>query len=282
MNITRTTVKTKDGTDVKMKIFDTDSTPKGVVLISHGFGEYIDMYDPFIDNLTEAGYACVIFDQRGHGEDSNVAKRQGVIPGYEYCMDDIDVIRAAISKLYPEVPVILYGHSMGGNIVANYLINKNQNDFVGAVLETPWLRLYKPQPKVVEGLAKVLGVISNKFAIVNKLRRHEVVRPLEGHKTITDFPYYHNRISFRLFAAITKAGEYAIANADKITIPTLLICAEDDLVVCPDAIKEFGTNANPNMTVKIYDDAYHAIHADLASVRYVPDLIEFLDELVTV
>ena len=279
MKITRTTIKTKDGTDVKTKIFGTDDAPKGVVLISHGFGEYIDMYDPFIDNLTEAGYACVIFDQRGHGEDSKVTKMQGVIPGYESFMDDIDVIRAEISQLYPEVPVILYGHSMGGNIVANYLINKDQNAFVAAVLETPWLRLYKPQPKVVEGFAKMVGKISGKLGIVNKLRRHEVVRPLEGHKTITDFPYYHNRISFRLFAAITQAGEYAIANADKITIPTLLICAEDDLVVCPDAIKEFGTNANPNMTVKIYDDAYHAIHADLASVRYVPDLIEFLNEL---
>ena len=279
MKITRTTVKTKDGIDIKTKLFDADDAPKGVILISHGFGEYIDMYDPFIDNLTEAGYTCVIFDQRGHGEDSKVAKMQGVIPGYEYFMDDIDTVRAEIGKLYPETPVILYGHSMGGNIVANYLINKNQNAFVGAVLETPWLRLYKPQPKVVEGLAKVLGAISSKFAIVNKLRRHEVVRPLEGHKTITDFPYYHNRISFRLFAAITKAGEYAIANANKITIPTLLICAEDDLVVCPDAIKEFGTNANPNMTVKIYDDAYHAIHADLASVRYVPDLIEFLNNI---
>ena len=282
MNITKKIITTEAGVDVKVKIFNVDGQTKGVVLISHGFGEYIDMYDPFIDNLTEAGYACVIFDQRGHGEESKSTKTQGVIQGYEYFLDDIDAIRSEVGEMYPQVPVILYGHSMGGNIVANYLINRNQDAFAGAVLETPWLRLYKPQPKVVEGLAKVLGSISNKLAIINKLRRHEVVRPLEGHKTITDFPYYHNRISFRLFAGITKAGEYAIANADKITIPTFLICAEDDMVVCSNAIKEFGARANTNMTVKIYDDAYHAIHADMASERYIPDLIEFLDELITV
>lgn len=279
MEITKITVQTKDGTSIKTKIFNVGDKPKGVILISHGFGEYIDMYDPFIENLTSANYACIIFDQRGHGEDSKVAKTQGVIPGYEYFLDDIDVIRAKIGKLYPLVPVILYGHSMGGNIVANYLINRNQNAFVGAVLETPWLRLYKPMPKVVDGVAKVLGSISSKFAKINKLKRHEVVRPLKGAKTITDYPYYHNRISFRLFAGITKAGEYAIANASKITIPTLLICAEDDMVVCPKAIKEFGSNANANMTVKLYDDAYHAIHADLAASRYVADLLEFLDNL---
>ena len=279
MSITMITVKTKDGADVKTKIFDTVGEAKGVVLISHGFGEYIDMYDPLISDLTSAGFVGVIFDQRGHGKDSKESKRQGVIPGYEYFMDDIEAVRAKIGELYPQMPVVLYGHSMGGNIVANYLISKNQNDFVGAVLETPWFRLYKPQPRIVEWLAKILGGISGKFAIINKLRRHEVVRPLPDSSALTDFPYYHNRISFRLFAGITKAGEVAIANADKITIPTLLICAEDDMVVCPDAIKEFGTNANTNMTVKIYDDAYHAIHADLAATRYIPDLIEFLNNL---
>ena len=279
MEIKKITVKTKDGTNVKTKIFDVEGTPVGVVIISHGFGEYIDMYDPFIENLTKANYACVIFDQRGHGEDSNVAKTQGEIPGYEYFLDDIDAIRAKMDELYPQVPVILYGHSMGGNIVASYLINRNQAAFAGAVLETPWLRLYKPMPKVLEGLAKVLGDISSKFAKVNELRRHEVVRPLAGHKTITDFPHYHNRISFRLFAGVTKAGEYAIANAKKITIPTMLICANNDMVVCPEAIKEFGANANSNVELKVYDDAYHAIHADLASVRYIPDLIEFLNKL---
>ena len=279
MEITKITVKTKDGANVRTKIFNISGEPKGVILISYGFGEYIDMYDPFIENLTNDNYVCIIFDQRGHGKASKVAKTQGIIPSYECFLDDIDAIRAKIDELYPQVPVILYGHSMGGNIVANYLIKRNQNAFAGAVLETPWLRLYKPMPKVVEGVAKVLGNISGKFAIVNELKRHEVVRPLEGAKTITDYPYYHNRISFRLFTGITEAGEYAIANADKITIPTLLICAEDDMVVCPNAIKEFGNNANANMTMKIYDDAYHAIHADLASVRYVADLIEFLNKL---
>ena len=280
MEIKKITVKTKDGMNVKTKIFDIEGTPKGVVVISHGFGEYIDMYDPFIEHLTSANYTCVIFDQRGHGEDSKIAKAQGVIPGYEYFLDDIDAIRAKVGELYPQVPVILYGHSMGGNIVTSYLMNRNQNAFVGAVLETPWLRLYKPMPKAVEGLAKVLGKISGRFAKINKLRRHEVVRQLPGSKAITDYPYYHNRISFRLFAEVTKAGESAIVNAKKITIPTMLICAENDMVVCPDAIKEFGANANSNMKLKVYDDAYHAIHADLASVRYTPDLIDFLNELV--
>lgn len=272
-------VRTKDGTKVKMKLFDINS-PKGIVVISHGFGEYIDMYDPFITALVAANYACVIFDQRGHGEESHKAKTQGEIPGYEYLLDDIDAIRAKVEELYPLIPVILYGHSMGGNIVANYLIARNQNAFSAAVLETPWLRLYKPMPKAVEGLAKVLGKISGKFAKVNKLRRHEVVRQPEGSPNIDDYPHYHNRISFRLFAEITRSGEFAIANAKKITIPTMLICAADDMIVCPDAVKEFGTNAGANVELKIYDDAYHAIHADLAAKRYIPDLINFLDGII--
>ena len=41
--------------------------PKAVLQLVHGMAEHKERYIPFMNYLSEAGYACVICDLRGHG-----------------------------------------------------------------------------------------------------------------------------------------------------------------------------------------------------------------------
>lgn len=272
----------KDKKSIHAIIFssNTDLDPKGILIVCHGFGEHIMMYKEFAQYLTDNNYACVIYDQRGHGEMDNISDRSkkfGIIPNYKSFLDDIDVISNTIMSLHPGVPLILYGHSMGGNIAVNYLLNKDQHRFKCAILETPWLRLYRPFPDFVVTVARILAKLSPKLAITNKLNVNDITRDKQRKNEIKDDELYHNRISFQMFVDITDAGEKAMKNATNLTIPTLLICAGEDKIVCAKAIKEFNDETNSNVSLKRYEDAYHAVHSDINKKTYFEDITKFLD-----
>jgi len=247
----------------------------------HGFGEYAMMYRHVCETFAGAGYACAIYDQRGHGEMPEVdrakrKKRLGVLKDYGLFLDDVEAAKNKISELYPGVPLILYGHSMGGNIAANYAIKNAEGGFAKLILEAPWLRLKTPKPRALVFASRALGKVSHKLAVRDKL----VLEILTHDETVVEAmrndTTYHNRISFKIFAQLTDAGEYAIFNADKIYVKTLVLCSGNDLVVCPDAEREFARKAS----AELYEDknAFHALHNEAEPSRQsaFDAMLEFL------
>lgn len=96
----------------------------GVVQIVHGMAEYIERYEAFAQYLTDRGFVVTGEDHLGHGE--SVA--EGELYGY-FCeqdpatvlVRDVHRLKKLTQELYPGVPYILMGHSMGSFIVRNYL-----------------------------------------------------------------------------------------------------------------------------------------------------------------
>ena len=90
-------------------------SPKAVVVIVHGMAEYAVRYDRFAGELNENGYAAIALDLRGHG-----LSIQDGLKGYFAAKDgwrvverDIKTLVDEAKKRYPDVPVVLFGHSMG-------------------------------------------------------------------------------------------------------------------------------------------------------------------------
>jgi len=262
-------VKAHDGVNLRVAHIKPSTKPLGVIQIVHGFGEGLVHYEEVVTFFSNNGYACVIHDQRGFGEMPNLSPKQrekvrGVVPGYNYLLEDIKTLREQINLWYPGLPIILFGHSMGGNIAANYLLNNNE--YEKAILEAPWLRLYKPLPKIATPLARLLGKISKNITVSANLN-------------VDDGPHtddvFHDRMSLRLYAAVVRAGEYAIKNAANISIPTLLLCPDMDKLVCPKAIREFAANANKNVVLVDYPEGNHCLHADVIKEKVLADMLDF-------
>lgn len=98
--------------------------PKAVVQLSHGMCEYIGRYDDFAAYLCDAGYAVCGNDHLGHGETSS---GKGGVDGYfgkkdgrEYVLEDLHTMNETAHREYPELPVILFGHSMGSFLARAY------------------------------------------------------------------------------------------------------------------------------------------------------------------
>ena len=140
--------------------------PKAVVLIVHGMGEYGRRYERFvIPRLLDHGFSVITYDQFGHG--TNPGKK-GHHPGYEYLLESIDKCIDKSKQNFGDVPVVLYGHSMGGNVSLSYVLER-PGRIAGAVISSPFLRLSFDPPAWKLALGRMLGKILPSVTLANEI-----------------------------------------------------------------------------------------------------------------
>ena len=113
-----------------------DSKPRAVVQIAHGIAEYIDRYRPFMEFLADNGFVVAGNDHLGHGKSIRVPEEQGFFAekdGWWRVVDDMDKLHDIMSNEYPELPYVLFGHSMGSFLTRTYLI-KHPDKYDGVIL----------------------------------------------------------------------------------------------------------------------------------------------------
>jgi alpha-beta hydrolase superfamily lysophospholipase len=93
--------------------------PKALVCLVHGFAEHMGRYTHVAEYFNAQGYGLIGFDLRGHGQSGG---RRGHTPSYDDLIENIREMLALAAEKLEGLPLFLYGHSMGGNLVANYLI----------------------------------------------------------------------------------------------------------------------------------------------------------------
>lgn len=88
---------------------------RGIVLIVHGMAEHGARYQRFAEQLTDIGYATVAPDLRGHGATSKLNGLRGSFgsAGYLRVVQDLELLGHALDRMYPNVPIVALGHSMG-------------------------------------------------------------------------------------------------------------------------------------------------------------------------
>jgi alpha-beta hydrolase superfamily lysophospholipase len=255
---------------------------KGAVIVCHGFGEHTRLYKRLVDEFNAAGYVAVVYDQRGHGKytEKNGApcfKRQGVINDYRSVYDDFDAVAHTVHTLFPNLPICLYGHSMGGNIAVNCLLRQGAHECACVILESPWLDLHKAaKPGALTlRMVKPLGRLSRGIAKVNRLDFAQICDDPATQADMAQDEVYHNRMSMRLLSGILDGCAYAMANAAKLHTPLYMAYAAHEVIVCNDAIETF-VKACPSVTAKRYDSC-HAVHNCLCREGLFADMTAFLD-----
>lgn len=103
-----------------------DTAPKAVVQIAHGIVECIDRYDDFMMFLAENGFVVVGNDHLGHGKSIQKDEEKGFFAaknGWSYVVEDMLRLHERTKNEYPNIPYIMFGHSMGSFLTRTYMIN---------------------------------------------------------------------------------------------------------------------------------------------------------------
>lgn len=230
---------------------------KGVVCIVHGFNEHSTRYARAAAYLNNAGYAVLTYDEFGHGKTTG---KRGHAPSYEAFLDSVKTILDEAEKRYPTIKKFLWGHSMGGGIVLNYLLKRKPN-IAGAIATGPLLKLGFEPPAIKVMLAKLMVNIYPAFTESAALDSSAISRDKDEVKKYDADPYNHGKITAGTFLGFFEAGKWALENANQLRTPLLIMHGTADKLTSPDGSKEFVDRAPKTLiTSKFWDGFYHELH----------------------
>ncbi len=237
--------------------------PKAVVGIVHGMGEHSGRYNYVVDALTAAGISVVSYDQMGHGKTEG---KKGHVANYDMLLGCVGELSSKMMELVPAKPTFLLGHSMGGNVLLNYLLRRNPK-INGAIVSAPWLKLAFDPPAIQVKLAKVVSGILPGLVQSSKLDVNTISRDKAEVKRYVDDPLVHDKISTAFFVGVHEAGEWALDHAGDLKVPVLLYHGTGDKLTSHDASKAFAEKAGSNVTFNSLDGYYHESHNEAPEDR---------------
>ena len=126
------------------KIHGCRWTPEGevkaIVQIVHGIAEYVERYDDFANYLNRQGILVVAEDHMGHGKSICDVTPIGCFSGGWFAaVEDSCRLMQDTMKEFPQVPFVLFGHSMGSFMARTILAKYPESGIAAAIIcGTAW------------------------------------------------------------------------------------------------------------------------------------------------
>ena len=250
--------------------------PRLVILLVHGLGEHAGRYAHVARFFNEHGIAVLAADLPGHGR---AAGPRGHARGLKHLFQTVDQLMEEAARRYPGLPVVLYGHSMGGNVVLNYLLRRRPA-VAGVIATSAWIRLREPPPALKVAAGRVMQYVWPSLALPNGLDPMAISRDPEVVRAYQEDPLVHDRISAALGAGMLDAARYLDTWQGELSVPVLLMHGSDDRLTAWQGSSEFAERANGPVTFQLWQGGYHELHNDLQKEQVLRAMLEWLEQQV--
>jgi acylglycerol lipase len=250
------------------KVFDY------VIVIIHGIGEHIGRYVHVADYLNADGYAATGIDLYGHGLSDGP---RGTSKGIEFTFDYLSAFLNYVLFTYQK-PVILYGHSMGGGLVAG-LVLKRQPSVKGVIISSPALLIPGVtlfSKLIFKGLNALVPNLRISLALgINKPTHSKNVIAVFKNDKLT-----HSRMSIRLAYEMILNGEWCLENAGYLRIPALVIHGSKDALTSPAGSRLFAKKAPQQLIFfEEWTGGLHELHNEPEKDEILSIILDWLQVL---
>ncbi len=235
------------------EVFLPAGTPKGAVLITHGYAEHCGRYREVAHVIVNAGWAAMSYDVRGHGHSPGA---RGFIEHFDIYLDDFRAAVAAAKQLAPGAPLVALGHSHGGLITLRALASDKPPEITHAIVSSPYLELQLKVSPVKKLLAKVASRIAPSLNQPSGLRAEQLMQDPEKQAEWAADKLNFPTANARWYTEALEAQAFVAQHASKIRVPSTWLVGGADPLCVPAASKRIaGTMKNVT---------YH----DLAGLRH--------------
>ena len=253
--------------------YPTLGNTKAVITLVHGMGEHAMRYDHVAKFFNEHGCSVFTINLRGHGTSGG---KRGHTPDYDTLMSDLGLFLGHVGTTYPLVPVVLYGHSMGGNLVLNFLIRRNP-EIKAAVVTAPYLKLAFEPPSWKVALGKISAGILPTLSQSTGLETAALSRDPNVVAAYEKDALVHDRITSAFFVNVHFAGPFAIQHAKEIAVPTLVLHGTSDRLTSHKGSEELDQKSMENVEVRILEGWYHELHNEPEKEKLLNDILYWIN-----
>lgn len=267
------------------------NNPKAIIQIVHGAKEHYRRYLDFAKYLNQNGYVVVLSDNRGHGHSVNETYPLGHMENIGELIEDQLLLEKEVRKEYPDLDLILFGHSFGTCIAINYL---QENDSrIKKLLLSGTVYYHKgvnqaiavgrgiAQKKGSKAYSKLIGKLGDidgdKWVVKNPVA-------LEKYKNdpLCKYKYTIGAILtvWESVSELKKFHKYKLRNKD---LPIGLFSGREDPITGYDrglksSINNLNTIGYTNIQSKIYDDMKHEILNEIDNKKVYKDMLDFIEK----
>jgi len=251
--------------------------PRALLALIHGLGEHTGRYIHVGKTLTDAGFALVGFDLRGHGRSGGA---RGHFPALNAVMQDIRQFFKFLVQRYPDLPHFLYGHSLGGLLSLAYALQYPAG-LNGVIVTGAGLRSPLQEQKGKIAMVNVLGSLLPAITVPSGLDVTTISRDADVVKKYINDPLVHSKTSLGLGKSAIKAIDFCFAHASEFKPPLLLMHGADDGLTYPSGSEDFARLASENnkdVTLKLWDGLFHEIHNEPEKAEVFKVMIDWLEK----
>jgi alpha-beta hydrolase superfamily lysophospholipase len=173
-------------------------------------------------------------------------------------LEDIDAARGTLTEHCPGVPQWLFGHSMGGNLVANYTLRWKHN-LRGVILSAPMLLPANPPKRDQIFAAWLTGKILPFVRFSSPVNPDQLTHDQAEIERASNDPLMHSRISLRLGTQLLAQGRYVLDHASRLSVPTLVLHGDTDSTTDTSASHAFCLRVGDRATYVNFPDMLHDI-----------------------
>lgn len=268
--------RTRDGILLMGRIFRTSARPRAVIGFVHGLGEHCGRYSHLARYLTKRHYHLALFDMRGHGLSGG---KRVHTPSYSHLFDDMDDFLALLGKRFPSLPLFLYGHSFGGQLVLNYVL-RGSPALDGVISTSPWLRLTQPPNVLAQYMVKLLACIFPGLTIRNIVDSSALSSRSSVASAYDKDPLVNNCGTMLFLDAALREGLWAIEHSSNFTLPLLLLHGTGDKITSHKASEEFARKVKGNVSFRLFKGLYHEMHNEPSQEELFIHIVRWLDAQV--
>ena len=265
--------KALDGLNIFAQTWEPDSSPKAVICLVHGLGEHSGRYAHVAETLNQGGYAVIASDLRGHGKTEG---KRGHSPSFNAFMDDMAILMGEYAQRYAGLPCFLWGHSLGGVLVANYVLRRKPK-LTGVVITSPGLKTSISDQKMKIQFAKIAGKIMPEMSMPTGLDAKLISRdPAVVERYVND-PLVHGTATLAMAKYTIEAIPWAYAHASEWDLPVLIMHGDADAIAFVSGSEEFASKIAQDCTLKIWPGLWHETHNEPEKEQVLAYALGWLD-----
>lgn len=263
---------TQDG----LKIFYTHrecASSQSVLIFVHGLNEYVGRYGHVLDFFSKT-HTVYFYDQRGHGFSEG---SKAYVKKFSDYAEDLKIFINLVHQKEPKQKIFVIGHSMGGQVLLNYLGQEPKTPLAGAVFSSPNIKIHMKVSAVKKFIGTQLAEHTPKFRLPSEVSPQWLTHDEASVRAYKKDPMIPKYITAGLALELLHNQEHLMEVAGKISLPILMMHAGDDQISSKEATEEFfGKLASQDKQLKIYDGFYHELFNEIGKEKVFWDIEEWL------